>query len=160
MFGNKEVLRRLDKVEEHFEKCDARDSKFMVFEAELTAQLKDISTFFKDYTKREEEFMKEHSRREEEAARTNNEILLNIKEDIHGIKSELASQPKDVALLLIQQDEKIREHCNDTFATKPDLDKGLNGIRRQAKMIWYAVAVAVACFAYLIDKISPMLAIK
>lgn len=156
---HKDIIRRLENAEQHILQCDERAAKFLVMEAELSAQLKEMSTFFTEFTKREEGYIKEHAKQEKEVAKENTRILENIKEDIQSIKTDLASHPKDVALQLLQQKEENKIYCNSTFSTKEELTDGLSSIRRQAKLVWMVILASLAGTAWVIDKLIQLLSL-
>ena len=148
--NSKDILRRLDKVEEHFQSCNERTAKALVVEAELTQQLKDVTKFFQDYTTREELAMKERTQKEAIESHEKTNILLKIKDDINSINTELKSQPKDVAILLLQQKDDIDRRANDKFATKTQLSN-------VAKIAWALVVAVVTYLGYLTNEVFELI---
>ena len=116
--NDKDILRRLEQSEDHVKSCNDRTAKALVVEAELTAEIKDVAKFFQDYTTREELAMKERTQKEAIESHEKTAILLKIKDDINSINTELKSQPKDVAILLLKQKDDMNKQSNDKFATK------------------------------------------
>ena len=49
--------------------------------------------------------------------------------------------------------EETRDHVKAHYATKKDLDEGLNSIRESAKLIWGTLLACVAVIAWFIDKL-------
>ena len=144
--NDKDILRRLEQSEEHVKDCNERSTKASIVEAELTQQLKDITKFFQDYTNREELAMKERTQKEEIESHEKTNILLKIKDDINSINTELKSQPKDVAILLLKQKDDIDKQSNEKFATKVQ-------VANISKIGKFAIISTAGCLIYLLNKV-------
>ena len=142
-----DVKRRLSRIETHLEKQDQSQAQTQVVEAELSSQIKAMSTSLKEYVAKEEVFMREHTRREEGASKEHLQLLNDIKLDIQGIKNAQDTQPKDVALMLAEHkvvvskefDKKIDE-LEGKFTPVEEYNKCTSYIKKHIKFLWLAIA--------------------
>lgn len=144
IFGSdsKDITRRLDKVDE-------RTANTLVVEAELTSQIKEIARSFKEYMDREEVTMKDYARREEQQSFETKKIMAEIKTDVSEIKQHQITQPKDVAILLLQQKDDIDKRSNEKFATKTQVT--------DLKKAGYAAILATGgCLVYLLNEVFEL----
>ena len=165
IFGSdsKDILRRLDKVEEHFQSCDERTANTLVVEAELTSQIKEMARSFKDYIDREESTMKEYARREEQQGIETKKIMAEIKDDVSEIKQHQITQPKDVVIQLAN----LREDMSEKYETKENVEEKINRIKSIGKWMWSFIGVIIIAsattfswlvkFAFDVINMNPML---
>jgi len=154
MFNN--AHKQLLAIKTHFAKCDARETRALIVEAQLTTQLEELTSFFKEHSLREDGRLKEMMHKDDQLYKENLTVLEKIKDDIQGIKVDLASQPKDVAFLLLKQQEDINRHSDNTFATKTEVTGGLGSIRKQAKFAWSIVLLGIIAFGWVVDKLIQL----
>ena len=154
---NKDILRRLDAVEAHFRTCDQRDSRSLITEVELASQLQELKNILTSFVHKEETTMKDRDTKDFQAARDTSETLHEIKQDLQAIKVNLASQPKDTAILLAEHKLQIEEKNLQVFATKKDVTSGFNGLRSQAKLLWYIIAAGLLGGGWIVDKLIVLL---
>jgi len=153
---NTDITRRLENLEEKIQKHDDQTAKSAIVEAELSSQIKELASFLKEFVHKEETFMKEQRNREKDSYLENTKILEKIRSDIHTIKSDLSSQPKDMEVLLLKQKDEIKDYCRKTFATNEELTEGLSSIRKQAKLLWVVIMAGLAGTAWIIDEITKL----
>lgn len=139
IYNDRDIIRRLERVERHIDECDSRKSQIQVMETKLTEEVKAIA-----------KFLSEHMEREEEEARKSTDVQRAIADKLNTIEKDLVTQPKDVQIQLGKQMEEVKYFCNENFASRHDLNSGLNSIRQQAKYIWYTLCASAAFIAWII----------
>ena len=155
--SDKDILRRLDGIENKLKVYEEKNDKLALTEVELSTRLEETMAFFTEYSKRKESMLQERLKEEANASKENLKVLEKIKEDLHKISKELAAQPKETALLLVQQKDDIKSFCYNTFSTKTELNDGLSTIRKQAKLLWVVVTISLASLGWLVDKLPHIL---
>ena len=101
--------------------------------------------------------MKDRDTKDTTVAKETSDTLYEIKQDLQAIKVNLASQPKDTAILLSEHKVQTEEKNLQLFATRNDVTAGFNGLRSQAKLLWYIIAAGLMGGAWVVDKLIELL---
>lgn len=95
--------------------------------------------------------LKEHIQREFEESRNQADKLDDISEKLSSIERDLVTIPKDTDLKISHAQETLKEHAAQIYATRTELNNGLNSIRNQAKLIWSVMVAVGAALAWFLD---------
>lgn len=95
--------------------------------------------------------LKEHIQREFEESRNQADKLDDISEKLSSIERDLVTIPKDTDLKISHAQETLKEHAAQIYATREELNNGLNSIRNQAKLIWSVMVAVGAALAWFLD---------
>lgn len=95
--------------------------------------------------------LKEHIQREFEESRNQADKLDDISEKLSSIERDLVTIPKDTDLKISHAQETLKEHAAQIYATRTELNNGLNSIRNQAKLIWSVIVAVGAALAWFLD---------
>jgi len=123
-------------------------------EAELTKHERDYTgatTRMIDKLESVDSHLKEHIQREFEESRTQADKLDDIAKKLSSIERDLVTIPKDTDLKISHAQETLKEHTANTYATREELNNGLNSIRNQAKLIWSVMVAVGAALAWFLD---------
>jgi len=96
--------------------------------------------------------LKEHIQREFEESRNQADKLDDISEKLSSIERDLVTIPKDTDLKISHAQETLKEHAAQIYATREELNNGLNSIRNQAKLIWSVMVAVGATLAWFLDR--------
>ncbi len=96
--------------------------------------------------------LKEHIQREFEESRNQADKLDDISEKLSSIERDLVTIPKDTDLKISHAQETLKEHAAQIYATRTELNNGLNSIRNQAKLIWSVMVAVGAALAWFLDR--------
>ena len=123
-------------------------------EAELTKHERDYTgatTRMIDKLESVDSHLKEHIQREFEESRTQADKLDDIAKKLSSIERDLVTIPKDTDLKISHAQETLKEHAAQIYATREELNNGLNSIRNQAKLIWSVMVAVGAALAWFLD---------
>lgn len=95
--------------------------------------------------------LKEHIQREFEESRNQADKLDDISEKLSSIERDLVTIPKDTDLKISHAQETLKEHAAQIYATRTELNSGLNSIRNQAKLLWSVIVAVGAALAWFLD---------
>jgi len=98
--------------------------------------------------------LKEHIQREFEESRNQADKLDDISEKLSSIERDLVTIPKDTDLKISHAQETLKEHAAQIYATRTELNNGLNSIRAQAKWIWTTLATVAISAAWVIERFT------
>jgi chromosome segregation ATPase len=124
-------------------------------EAELTKHERDYTgatTRMIDKLESVDSHLKEHIQREFEESRTQADKLDDISEKLSSIERDLVTIPKDTDLKISHAQEALKEHAAQIYATRTELNNGLNSIRAQAKWIWTTLATIAISAGWVIER--------
>ena len=143
---NSDILRRLDKLDEHIAVCDSREQEFRVCATEITGTIRALN-----------DSLSAHMKAEEKEAKEQADSLKDIATKLTSIDQQLVAIPKDVDLKLQSTEARVKEYIAEEltdYATRNELNNGLNSIRAQAKWIWTTLATVAISAAWVIERFT------
>jgi len=88
-----------------------------------------------------------------EESRSQAAKLDELSENIECIKREIVTIPKDTELKINKSSQCIKDQMAEQYATRKELNEGLNSIRNQARLIWSVIVAVGAAIGWFFDKL-------
>ena len=88
-----------------------------------------------------------------EESRSQAAKLNDLADSIESIKRDLVTIPKDTELIINKSNQCIKEQMAEQYATRKELNEGLNSIRNQARLIWSVIVAVGAAIGWFFDKL-------
>jgi chromosome segregation ATPase len=88
-----------------------------------------------------------------EESRSQAAKLDELSENIECIKRDIVTIPKDTELKINKSNQCIKEQMAEQYATRKELNEGLNSIRNQARLIWSVIVAVGAAIGWFFDKL-------
>jgi chromosome segregation ATPase len=88
-----------------------------------------------------------------EESRSQAAKLDELSENIECIKRDIVTMPKDTELKINKSSQCIKDQMAEQYATRKELNEGLNSIRNQARLIWSVIVAVGAAIGWFFDKL-------
>jgi len=131
---------RLDKIEKELKERGTHEAMYDALSQRLFDKIDSLDGH-----------LKEHIQREFEESRSQAAKLDELSENIEHIKRDIVTMPKDTELKINKSNQCIKEQMAEQYATRKELNDGLNSIRNQARLIWSVIVAVGAALAWILD---------
>lgn len=89
-----------------------------------------------------------------ENSRDQGEKIDRLCDAVSTLHNKIDTDSLNTDIKIAKASEELKSHVHTNYATRRELNNGLNTIRDSAKLIWIAIVVSVGVFAWLFDKVT------
>jgi len=124
MFLSSEVKSNISRISSVFDKHDESIKQNNEHTIKILSAIDNIASNLDGHIQKEDKVMKDQAG-----------LLKAVNDKLDNIEIELATQPKDFDLKLVNQQDFICNKVSEKFASKEELNQATKAIRREAKLL-------------------------